>query len=128
MWPTYVLVNVGQRYGVGDVDATLVLLLEDNVGRLLVDADTETLEFRLDDALVGKGLVDIEDNADEMAGFCNGNDLSTSTLAVLGSLNDTGQVEDLEFSAIVNDLTGHRGKLDRASVVGSFTRAIYQLL
>lgn len=38
---TYIVVDVRQRHGAGDADAALVLLLEDDVGRFLVDANTE---------------------------------------------------------------------------------------
>lgn len=111
----YVMVNVGQGHGVGDVDATGVLLLENNVRRALVNANSEALQLALDDALVGERLVDIQDDEDEMACLCDGDDLTTSTLAVLGSLNNTRQVENLDLGSVVDDLTRNGSELCKKS-------------
>ena len=81
---------MGQRDGIGDADTTFVFLLEDNIWRILIDSDTEALELVLDDSFVSEGFVDVEDDEDKMARFGNGNDLTTSTFAVLGPLDDTG--------------------------------------
>lgn len=81
---------MGQRNGIGDADATFVFLLEDNVWRVLVNADTEAFEFVLNDSFVSEGFVDVKDNEDKMAGFGNSNDLTTTTFAILGPLNNTG--------------------------------------
>lgn len=51
-----------QRNGVGNTDATLVLLFEGNVRGRFVNADTETLKFGLDDSFVGERFVDIQNN------------------------------------------------------------------
>ncbi len=84
------MANMGQRDGVCDADTTFVFLLEDNVWRILVDSNTKAFELILDDSFVSKGFVDVEDNEDKVAGFGNSNDLTTSTFAVLGSLDNTG--------------------------------------
>ena len=84
------MADMGQRDGVCDADATFVFLLEDDVGRVLVDSDTEALEFVLDDFLVSEGFIDVEDNEDKMARLGNSNDLTTSTFTVLSSLDNTG--------------------------------------
>ena len=84
------MADMGQRDGVCDADATFVFLLEDNVWRILVDADPEAFEFVLDDSFVSEGFVDVKDNEDKMARLSNSNDLTTSTFSILGSLNDTG--------------------------------------
>lgn len=83
------MADMGQRDRVRDADATLVFLLEDNVWRILVDSDTKTLELVLDDSFVSEGFVDVEDNENKMARLGNSNDLTTSTFAILGSLDDT---------------------------------------
>lgn len=90
------MVDVRQRDGAGDVQAALVLLLEGDVGGLLVDADAEALELGLDDALVGQGLVDVQDNEDEVARFGDGDNLPTSATTVLGPFDNTREVDDLE--------------------------------
>ena len=84
------MADMGQRDGIRDADATFVFLLEDNVWRILIDSDTEALELVLDDSFVGEGFIDVEDNEDKMACLSHGNDLTTSTFAVLGPLDDTG--------------------------------------
>lgn len=84
------MADMGQWDGVCDADATFVFLLEDNVWRIFVNSDTEAFELVLDDSLVSEGFVDVEDNEDKMARLGNSNDLTTSTFAVLGSLDDTG--------------------------------------
>ncbi len=84
------MADMGQRDGICDADATFVFLLEDNVWRILIDSDTEALELVLDDSFVGEGFIDVEDDEDKMARLGNGNDLTTSTFAVLGPLDDTG--------------------------------------
>ena len=84
------MANMGQRDGVCDADTTFVFLLEDNVWRILVDSNTKAFELILDDSFVSKGFVDVENNEDKVAGFGNSNDLTTSTFAVLGSLDNTG--------------------------------------
>lgn len=110
------MIDIVQGYRVGDVDATGILLLEDNVGRALVDADSEALQFRLDDALVRQRLVDIQDDEDKVARLCDGDDLTTSSFAILGTLNDTRQVENLDLCAVVNDLSGNGCELYAMSV------------
>ena len=84
------MADMGQRDGVSDADATFVFLLEHNVWRILVDSDTEALELIFDYSFVSEGFIDVEDNEDQMARLGNSNDLTTSTFAVLGSLDDTG--------------------------------------
>ena len=84
------MADMGERDGVCDANTTFVFLLEDNVWRILVDADTEAFEFVLDDSFVSERFVDVEDNKDKMAGFGNSDNLATSTFAIFGSLDDTG--------------------------------------
>lgn len=94
-----VVVNVREGLGAGDVEAALVLLPEGDVGRLLVDADAEALELGLDDALVRQRLVDVEHDEDEVARLGDGDDLATSSAAVLGSLDNTGEIDNLQRGA-----------------------------
>lgn len=84
--------DMGQRNRGGDGDTAFVLLLENDVWRLLVDPDSESLQFVLDDPLVRQRLVDVENDEDKVAGLCDSNNLPTTTLAILGSLNNSGQV------------------------------------
>lgn len=104
------MADVGQRNGVGDSNATFVLLLENDVGRILVNSNTEPFQLILDHSLVSQGLIDIENNEDKMAGFGNGDNLATSTLTILGSLDDTRQIKHLDSGAIVLDLSRYCGQ------------------
>src|SRR5699024_5046453 len=106
----FVVVQVGQRHSGGDVDTTLVLLSNDNVRGFLVKTDTHTLEFVFNDPLVVHRLVDIEHNEDKVDGTSDGNNLTTTTFTVLGTLNNTGQIKHLNLGTLVFDDTGHGGK------------------
>ena len=90
---------------VGYGNTAFIFLLEDNVGRILVDPNAKALKLILDDLFVCERFVDIKDNKDEMACFSHRNNLTTSTFAVLSSLDDTRQIEHLNCGAIVLNLT-----------------------
>ena len=104
------MANMGQWHSICDGDASFVLLFEDNVRRILVNSYTEAFKLILDDSFVSEGLVHIKNDENEMAGFGNGNDLTASTFAILGSLNDTGQVKHLDGCTIILHLTRHSGQ------------------
>lgn len=88
-----------ERHSVCDVEATLVLLLEGDVGWLLVDSDAEPFQLGLDDPLVRERLVHVEHNEDEVTCLCHRDDLPSSATAVLGTFDDTRQVDDLQGGA-----------------------------
>lgn len=116
------MIDVRQRNSVGDVHATFVFLLEDDVRWLLVDSDAETFEFSLNNSFFRQRLVDVQDDEDEMARLRHRDDLTTSTFAILCSLNDTWQIEHLNGSTIILNLAGNscqRGELVRSSYLSS---------
>ena len=82
------------------VDPSLVLLLEDDVGRVLVQPDPEALQLPLQDLLVPEGLQNVEDDEDEVGGPRHGDNLPPSTLSVLGALDDTRQIKQLDLCAL----------------------------
>ena len=90
------MINVGKWHGAGDVQAALILLLEGDIGRLLIYADSKTFQFRFNDSLVSQGLIDVQHDKDQVTGLGNGNDLPATTSTVLGSLNDTRKIDNLE--------------------------------
>ena len=55
-------------YSGGEVDASLVLPLVADVGRLLVQPDAEALQLVLDQVLVAQGLQDVQYDEDQVAG------------------------------------------------------------
>lgn len=52
-----------------------------------------------------------------MAGLGHSNDLTTTTFAVLGSLDDTRQIQDLDLGSIVDNLTRYCSELHLVSLV-----------
>lgn len=99
--------DVAQRNSASDGNTTLVLLLEVDVGRGLVDTDTEALQFVFDNTLVDQRLVDIENDKDQVTGLGHSNNLATTTLTILRTLNNTGKIENLNFGTVVHNLSGH---------------------
>lgn len=89
------LTDMCQRDGTRNIKAALILFLDRDVWRLLVDSNTETLQFILDYPLIREWLVDIKNNEDQMACLGDGDNLSTSTSTVLCTLNNTRQVNNL---------------------------------
>ena len=111
------MIYVGQWDGASHVQTALVLLLESYVGRLFVDADAEPFELRLYNLFVCQGLVDVEHNKNQMTSFGHSDDLSSTTFAVFGTLDDTGQIEHLDFSTIVKNLSRNSRELALWSVM-----------
>lgn len=84
-----------------DSDTTFVLSFEIDLGRHLVEPNTEAFELMLYDFLMLHGSSGVEDDNDQVAGSSDGDNLFTSTLAVLGAFDDTGQVEQLYFGSFI---------------------------
>ncbi|KAI3481758.1 hypothetical protein L1887_55605 [Cichorium endivia] len=110
------LVDLGEReaHGLGDDDASGVLLAEDDVWLGLVEADADGLELLLEQRTVGVWLCGVEHDDDHVCGLGDGDDLATSTLALGSAFDDTGQIEDLDLGTLVLEhawLTCERGEL-----------------
>lgn len=105
-----ILVDVCQIDGLGDADTALFFLLEGDVGGLLVEPDSEPFKLLLNELLVGDGLERVEHDEDEVAGTGHSDNLLTTTLTVLGTLDDTGEIEELDTGALVVDDAGHAGE------------------
>lgn len=105
---THVVVNMCQWDGAGDIDTALVFLLEDNVWRLLIDPDAEALELALDDLFICQRLVDIQHDEDEITRLGDCDNLSPSALAILGSLDDSRKIQNLDLGPIVHHMSGDR--------------------
>ena len=58
------------------IDSTLVLLLEDDVGWSLVHSDPEPFQLVLQDFLVAERLQHVQHNKDDVGGSCHRNNLS----------------------------------------------------
>lgn len=110
------MIDMRQGHRAGDIKSALILLLERDVWRFFVDADAKPFQLALNHPFVRQRLVHVEHDENKMARFGNRNDLPPATTAVLGTLNDTGQVDDLQRCAVVDDLTGHAG--ERRELVG----------
>ena len=97
------------------VDSTLVLLLEDDVGWSLVHSDPEPFQLVLQDFLVAERLQHVQHNKDDVGGSCHcdnlskermwackqiSSHLSATAFAVLGSLYDSRQIEKLDLGSL----------------------------
>lgn len=96
-----VVINLSQGHGVGDIETAALLPFERDVWWCLVQADAEALQFVLDDFLVRQWFQDVEDDENQLCRPRGGNDLFSSTLAVLGALNDTRQIQYLNLGTFV---------------------------
>ncbi|GIX66228.1 SET domain containing protein [Babesia caballi] len=111
-----VLVHVIERHGVRHRDPALVLAGEGDVRRRLVESDPEALHLLFQQPLVVHRLGRVEHDQNEPAGPRDGNDLLTATLAVLRTLDNPRQVEQLDFRPLVLKHARHarqRGELVR---------------
>ena len=86
------MINMGQRDSVGNADAAFIFFPEDDVRWRLVDSNAEPFQFILNNSLVRQGLVDVQDNEYQMTCLGDGYNLSSSTFAVLRSLDDSRKV------------------------------------
>lgn len=91
-----VVVDVRKGLSTRDVQATLVLLPEGDIRRRLVDTDTEALQFSFNDSFVGQGFIDVQHNEYQMARLGNGDDLATSSSTILGSFDNSRQINHLQ--------------------------------
>lgn len=113
----HIVINVRQWHSRSDIYATLVFLLECDIGRLLVDSDPEPFQFIFNHSLVRQWLVDIEDDEDQVAGLRDGNDLASTAFAIFSTLDNTGKIKNLYLRAIVQNLARNGCELDHASAV-----------
>jgi len=92
------------------IDAALVLPLVVDIWWFLVQPDAKALQLVLQEFLVAERFQAIQHHEDKVTGACNGDHLTTTTLAILGALNDTGQIQQLDLGALVLDAAGHSGQ------------------
>jgi hypothetical protein len=64
-------------------------LLDRDCGWLFVQTDTEALQLVHDDLQIIERFQDVQDDENEVTGSSDSDDLTTSTFAVLCTLNDT---------------------------------------
>jgi hypothetical protein len=81
-----------------------------NLGGLFVESDSEAFELTLNDLLVHERPGGIEYDEDERAGAGHSDDLLSLTLVLLGALDDTREVEQLELSPLVAEHSRHAGQ------------------
>lgn len=101
-------VQLGLRHHAVEVDAALVLPLVVDVRGFLVQPDAEALQLVLQQLLVTQWLQAIQHHKNEVTGSRHCYHLPTTTLAILGTLNDSGQIQQLDLGALVFNAAGHR--------------------
>ena len=84
-----------------DGNTTLVSLLNGNIRPLLVESDTETLKLTLNYAFVSQWLECIEHNEDQRAGSGDTDNLLTTTFTVLGTFDNTWEIEKLDLGSLI---------------------------
>lgn len=104
------MINMVQRDSVGNADAAFIFLPEDDVWWFLVDPNAKAFQFIFNNSLVRQWLIDVQNDEYQMTCFGDGDDLSSSTFAVLCSLDDTWKIQHLDCRSIIHDLTGDRGQ------------------
>ncbi len=71
----------------------------------LVEPDAKPFQLGLHDAFVCHGFGRIQHNQNQITCARRGNDLPPTTFAILGALNDTRQIEQLDFATLVAKCT-----------------------
>ena len=108
------IVKFGERHEGSDRYPTLILTLEDDIRRLLIEADTIALELLLNDALVDKWFGRVYEDDDQRAGSRHANDLPALSFAILGAFDDPRQIKQLDLGTFVLDYprdASQRGEL-----------------
>jgi hypothetical protein len=78
----------GQGYGVRDEDTTILLLRDRDPGWLLVETDSETLQFVRQDGQIDQWLQNVQNDENQVTRPRDGDDLSTSSFSVLWISSD----------------------------------------
>jgi len=100
----HLVVQVGTRLHARDDDPALLFDLEDDVWGGFVQANPEALELVFDYPLVLNGPSRVEDDADEIARSSDCNYLLAAPLSILSSLNDSRQIQELDFGSFVEQI------------------------
>jgi hypothetical protein len=87
---------MGINYESLEVDTSFLLSAEANVGWLFIETNAEAFELTLNNLLVLQRLQDIQHNKNKAAGSGNGDYLPTTTFTILGTFNNTGQIQQLK--------------------------------
>ena len=83
-----------------ELDSTGFCLLDRNIWLLLVESDSNLLEFLGKFFLLGFTFLTIEDHENDICGFTNSDYLFTSTLTVGSTFDNTRKIEQLHFSLV----------------------------
>mmetsp|Transcript_36798 Transcript_36798/g.92223 ORF Transcript_36798/g.92223 Transcript_36798/m.92223 type:complete len:469 (+) Transcript_36798:792-2198(+) len=96
-------IKMGRRLREGKVDTTLLLFLKCEVRWFLIQANPKSFQFPLNNPFVCQGLHRVKNNENQTASSCHCNDLSTSTLSVFCTFNDSGKIKQLNLCSFVVD-------------------------
>lgn len=94
--PYMALDDPRETYQSRQIDTTAILLLESDIGRALVQSNTESFHFTFDDPLMLQRFQDVQDDQDQITGSGDGDHLTTSTFTIFGSFDNTRQIEELK--------------------------------
>ena len=80
-----------------EIDTTLLLSSEADIGRLFIETNAKAFELTLNNLLVLQRLQDVQHNKDEATGSGYSDYLPTTTFTILGTFNDTRQIQQLKY-------------------------------
>lgn len=116
-------VDLGERHCVRDGNLTIsshtrvqrnrdthsagLPLLHRDRWRLLVQPDSKALQLIRDDFQVVQRLEHVQNNENEVTRPRDSDDLSPSTFTILGTLDNTGQIENLYSRTVVRERSGN---------------------
>jgi hypothetical protein len=80
-----------------EIDTTLFLPAEADIGRLFIETNAKAFELTLNNLLVLQRLQDVQHNKDKATGSGYSNYLPTTTFTILGTFNNTRQIQQLKY-------------------------------
>jgi hypothetical protein len=80
------------------------ILLKHDIRGSLVEPYPKAVELSFDDIFVGQRLESVQHNEDHITSRRRGNNLATTTLAILGTFDNTGKIKDLDLSTPVGSI------------------------
>jgi len=89
-----------QWHCLGDGEPSLLLPLEDDLRRLLVETNAEPFQFLLNDALVHHGFSGIQHDQDQIARACHPDHLATAAFTIFGAFDNSGQIQQLNLAKL----------------------------
>jgi hypothetical protein len=79
------------------VDTSFLFSAKTDVGRLFVETNAKAFELTLNNLFVLQGFQNVQNNKDKATRSGNGDYLPTTTFTILGTFNNTRQIQQLVY-------------------------------